>query len=309
MPHLYQIVGTGTAQRRLVSASVKRLSYEGYDSISRREGGDWRSLMTENQGLGIFGDKSVIIVEEAEKLGPLPENLAPLLEPEGAPVVVVLVCKSEVPAIIPKSLAGRCSRSKAEEPSPWSRERDDIVRLASRESGVTMSRDGLVLLKELFDDAGELAGEAEKLAVFCKANGRGEISKEDVEALCLSDGNKSMLKLLDGICCGRTAECLASLEALSRNAELLPVLSALHNRMRVSLYAAEFPKEKVMFAKAFGVRDYALRHAEKAASLYGSKKLLRFVMGLININANEKSGMGASWRDLNILVVDLMSGG
>jgi hypothetical protein len=77
--------------------------------------------------------------------------------------------------------------------------------------------------------------------------------------------------------------------------------------MRISLYAAEFPKEKAMFAKAFGARDYALRHAERAASLYGKEKLLRFVMGLIDINANEKSGMGASWRDLDILVVDLMS--
>jgi hypothetical protein len=117
-----------------------------------------------------------------------------------------------------------------------------------------------------------------------------------------------MLKLLDGICGGRTAECLASLEILSRNAELLPILGALHNRMRISLYAAEFPNERPMFARALGARDYALRHAERAVSLYGREKLLRFVMGLININANEKSGMGASWRDLYILVIDLMSG-
>jgi DNA polymerase-3 subunit delta len=308
MPHLHLITGTGTAQRRLLASALDALASKGYEAVSRREGGDWRALLTENRGGGLFDDKSVILVDEAEKLGLMPENLAPLLEGEDAAVVILLACKSETPAIIPKELALKCSRSKAEEPSPWSKDRDDIVRAAAQKHGVSVSRDSIALIKELFEDAGELASEAEKLALYRSISGRREISRQDVETYCLSDGGKSTLKLLDGICAGRTAQTLASLGVLMTNAELLPTLSALHNRVRLAFYFAAFPREREMIAKALGARDYASRQATQAASLYGKAELLEFIVGLIRINANEKSGMGASWRDLNILVINLMSG-
>jgi DNA polymerase-3 subunit delta len=308
MPHLHLITGSGTAQRRLVASELAALKTKGYELSARREGGEWRALLTENRGRGLFEDKSVVVIDEAEKLGAMPENLAPLLEDEDASVVILLVAKSETSAIIPKELIGRCSRSKAEEPSPWSKDRDNIVRDTARRHGVTVSRDGAALIKELFEDAGELAGEAEKLALFCAASGRGDISRSDVETFCLSDGGKSVLKLLDGLCGGNTVQSLANLEILSANAELLPVLSALHNRFRLALYFAAFPGDRGRFAKALGARDYASRLAEQAASLYGQERLMEFVVGLLRINSNEKSGMGASWRDLNILLIDLMSG-
>lgn len=265
-------------------------------------------LLTENMGRGLFEERSAIVIEDAEKLGPMPGNLAPLLEGKDASVVVLLVCKSETPAIVPKELLSKCSRSKAEEPSPWSKDRDETVRAASRLHGVSIGLDAVALLKELFEDSGELSGETEKVASFCAASGRKEITAAIVEALCLSDGGRSVLKLLDGICAGKVSEALASMGALSVNSELLPTLSALHNRARLALYSAAFPREKGAFAKALGARDYASRQAERAASLYGEAKLSEFVVGLIRINSNEKSGAGASWRDLSILVVELMSG-
>ncbi|MDR1944291.1 MAG: hypothetical protein LBQ19_05665 [Synergistaceae bacterium] len=307
MPHLHLIVGTGTAQRRLLSSALDTLKKKGYETDLRREGGEWRSLLTENRGGGLFGDRSVIVIDDAEKLGLMPENLAPLLESDGAAVEILLVLKSETPAIIPKDLLARCSRSKAEEPSPWSKERDEVIRSESRKFGVTISQEALSLLKELFEDSGELAGETAKLANFCAVSGNREISREDVEKLCLTDGGRNMLKLLDGICKGRALESLACLEGLSANSELLPIIGALHNRFRLALYASFFPRERDALARALGARDYAARMAGQAASLYGSVKLLDFVTGLIRINMNEKSGAGASWRDLNVLIIDLMS--
>ncbi|MDR3255270.1 MAG: hypothetical protein LBT31_06860 [Synergistaceae bacterium] len=308
MPHLHLIFGTGTAQRRLISSTLDALRSKGYETGSRREGGDWRPLLTENRGRGLFDERSAIVVEDAEKLGLMPENLATLLEGESAAVVILLVCRSETPAIVPKELLPRCSRSKAEEPSPWSKDRDEIVRATSRRCGATIGGDAIILLKELFEDSGELAGETEKLALYCVSSGRREITAEMIETLCLSDGGRSMLKLLDGICGGQVVEALASMETLSANAELLPILSALHNRVRLALYSAVFPREKAVFAKALGARDYAARQADRAASLYGEAKLVEFVTGLVRINSNEKSGRGASWRDLGLLVVELMSG-
>jgi DNA polymerase-3 subunit delta len=308
MPHLHLITGTGTAQRRLVAKEIAALSAKGYELASKREGGEWRSLLTENRGPGLFDERSVLVVEDAEKMGLMPENLAPLLEKEDASVVILLVAKSEVPAIVPKDLLAKCSRSKAEEPSPWSKDRDGIVADAARRHGVMIGRESTALIKELFEDAGELASEAEKAASFCAACGRREVSRGDIEALCLSDGGKSVLKLLDGVCSGQPAQSLSSLDALIRGGELLPTLSALHNRMRLAFYYSAFPQERKCFAKALGAKDYASRQADQAAAAYGKAKLRDFMTGLIRINANEKSGTGASWRDLHILVIELLSG-
>ena len=313
MPHLHLLIAAGTAQRRLVASELEKLTKKGYTLSSRQDGGEWGRLLTENSGGGLFSEKSVVVVEEAEKLGPLPEQLVPLLEAGDSSVIILAVCKSETPALVPKTHLGSCTVTKASEPSPWSRERDDIVNGAAKKHGVTVARDALMLLKELFEDCGELEGETEKLALFClhrkKTDPRAAsgITAADVESLCLSDGSRSLLKLLDGLCSGKYAECLVSLEYL-KEGELLPLVSALYNRFRLAFYAAAFPVERELFSKALGARDYAMRMADGAARLYGKVRLMNFLVGLMRINANEKSGMGASWHDLDILVTDLLSG-
>ena len=313
MPHLHLLIATGTAQRRLVASEIEKLTKKGYVLSSRQDGGEWGRLLTENRGGGLFSSRSIIVVEEAEKLGALPEQLVPLLEDAGASVIILIVCKSETPVIVPKAHIGRCTVSKAAELSPWSRERDDIVQRAAKKHGVTVDRDALLLLKELFDDTGELEGETEKLALSRSYKKKsdpkagGAITAADVEILCLSDGSRSLLKLLDGLCAGKYADCLVSLEYL-KEGELLPLVSALYNRFRLAFYVASFPEEKGFFLKALGARDYAARLAEGAAGLYGKERLMVFLVGLMKINANEKSGMGASWHDLDVLVTELLSG-
>jgi DNA polymerase-3 subunit delta len=307
VPHIHLLIATGTSQRRLLDSTVSTLSKNGYGDVRRQETTDWRSLLTENMGGGLFDDRCVVIVEEAEKLGPLPDGLASLLSPPDSSCVIILVCKSETSSPIPKAHLKACSVSKEAELSPWSRKRDDIIAGEAKKYGASIRRDAVMLLKELYEDSGELAGEAAKLGAFCALEGRREITKSDVESLCLSDGSRGMLKLLDGICDGRHADSLQALDSLARHSELLPLLSALHNRARLALYIASFPGETPAFARALGAGDYALRQAESAARIYGRAPLVKFVAGLIRINSNEKSGMGASWRDLIVLVIDLMS--
>lgn len=307
MPHIHILAAPGTAQRRLLDTTLASLAKKGYKDIRRREGGDWASLLTENRCAGLFDEKTAVVVEDTEKLGAFPAHLAPLMEPDGADSVILLLCKTENQTPIPKDLLPRCSLAKATEPSPWSKERDEMIRDAAKRKDVAVSYDAVILLKELFEDTGELVAETDKLAERCRSGTKKEISIQDVEAFCLSDGSKSLLKLLDGMCTRKHAECLKSMEALAQNADLLPLLSALHNRIRLALYSALYPTEKQAFAKALGARDYALRQAETAAKLYGAEKLQTFVTGLIRINSNEKSGLGASWRDLGILLIDLMS--
>jgi len=307
VPHVCLLIAGGSAQRRLIETTTAKLAAKGYEQISRREGGDWHALLTENRSAGLFASRSVIQVEGVDQLGSFPAKLAPFLEPDGASVVILLICKSESENPIPKDLQKQCSLIKAPaEPSPWSKERDAIITRAMKTHGVSVTHDAVSLLKDLFDDTGELASEADKLALYCQMTGKKEAARRDVEAFCLTDGSRGLLKLLDGFCSGSYAQCLENLELLREEGELLPLLSALHNRTRLALYACAFPAEKQRFAKALAAKDYAWRNAESAARLYGKEKLLAFTVSLIRINANEKSGQGSGWRDLFIELVTLM---
>lgn len=308
MPHLHILAAGGNAQRRLLDSTLANYATHGYEDIRKQEGGDWRSLLTENMSGGLFGEKSVTVVEDAEKLGAMPESLADLLEPAGDDVecVVLLLCKGES-SVIPKTVMPKCTISKATDPSPWSRDRDEAVVKSAAKYGVSVSRDAVSLMKELFEDIGELANESEKLAEYCAMTKRKNVDTALVDDFCLSDGSRNLLKLLDGLCNRRENETVQCLAALRSSGELLPLLSALHNRIRLAFYYAAHSNAKPLFTKALGAKDYAGRQAENAAKSYGKDALLRFVCGLIRINANEKSGRGAGWRDLDILIIELLS--
>ncbi|MDR1482303.1 MAG: hypothetical protein LBI74_06735 [Synergistaceae bacterium] len=309
MPHLHLLIASGTARKRLMDSTVSDLAKAGYGDLRRQDGGDWHSLMTDNMGAGLFDERGVIIVDDAAKLGPFPNGLAPLISPPppDSPNVIILMCDTETSALIPKAYIGRCTVSKAAELSPWSKERDSMITESAKRNGVSVRRDAITLLKELYEDSGEMASEAEKLSLFCGMSGRGEITVSDVQSLCMSDGSRSTLKLLDGICRGSRTDVLRALDTLSRSSELLPLLSALHNRIRIAFYMAAFPNEGGAFVRALGVKDYATKMAGTAARIYGKDNLMNFVTGLIKINYNEKSGLGASWRDLSLLAINLLS--
>jgi DNA polymerase-3 subunit delta len=307
MPHLHVISGPGAAIRRLLADVTDKLASRGYTETRREEACEWGSLLSENRGRGLWDDRSVVIVEDAEKLGPMPKQLASMLEGPDADTHILLVCKSEGPSLISKEHAGLCTFAKASTPPPWSRERDGIILSEAKKQGARVAPDALSLLKELFEDTGELAAETSKVAGVCLLRKRSEISAADVEELCLSDGNRNLLKLLDGLCAKSETESLAILDDMGGRSELLPLLSALHNRFRLAMYFALFPRERAGITRAFGTKDYASRQADSAVRKYGAEKLKNFVAGIIRITSNERIGQGASWRDLSLLVIDLLN--
>ncbi|MCL2684290.1 MAG: hypothetical protein FWE55_03505 [Synergistaceae bacterium] len=307
MPHLHIISGTGAAVRRLLGEEKAKLENDGYEDVGSTEAGDWVTLLSENSGRGLWSDKSAVIVEEAERLGPLPGRLAPMLEGPGADNVILLVCKPDV-SVVPKECAGCCTFSRVSSPPPWSKERDEIIYSEAKKFGVGISRRSVSMLKEMFEDIGELAAETGMIARVCSLRKTGEITAAHVEELCLSDGSRNMLKLLDGLCAGNCGDCMASLEDLSRRSEFQPLIAALHNRFRLAMYLAMFRGERAGVVRALGARDYAVRNAETAAKTYGAERLKKFVTGLVRITASDRAGRGADWRDLSLLVIELLSG-
>lgn len=304
MPELHLITASGTAQRRVLEETADRLCKEGYVLSGRQEGGDWVSLLSGNMSGGLFSDKRLVIVESATLLGPLPENLTAMVE-SGSQVVLLLVYDSEPGKLIPKEVLKKCRLIKAQEFPRWPRERQAWVSNMARGLGLAIDNAAVALLVELLDDPEEIRSQLKSLSLLKRG---APIKKNDVEELCLDDGSGNLLKLLDSLCTGDAVTAIRSLRAISLHGELFPLLSALHNRMRLALYAAQYQREGAAFAKALGARDYAWRQANVAARRCGAPALTAFVVGLIKINIEEKSGRGAGWLGLELLLLELLSG-
>lgn len=306
MPDLRLVVASGTAQRRVLENTSGELEKHGYVLSGRQEGGDWVSLLSENMSGGLFEENRFIVIESAALLGPMPESLAPMVVP-GASVVILLVYDADPGKLIPAPVLKKCAVIRAEPFPRWPNERQRWVSDLARKMNLQISRDAVSLIVELLEDPEEIRSQLVSLSLLQKD---APITKNDVQTLCLDDGNGNLLKLLDALCDGDGVAAVKTLRAMSGAAatgDLFPLMTALHNRMRLALYAAEYPRDGAKFAQALSARDYAWRRAVGAARRYGVSALLSFVVGLVMLNVEEKSGRGAGWRSLELLVLDLLS--
>ncbi|MDO5114486.1 MAG: hypothetical protein Q4D58_00175 [Synergistaceae bacterium] len=306
MPQLLLIAASGTAQRRLLEETAAELEKKGYTAAGRQEGGDWNSLLSDNMTGGLFDDKRFIIIESAPLLGQLPEKLSFMVDPS-SDVALILVYesdpKSQPAKFIPKETLAKCRMLKAAEFPRWPRERQQWVSSLARELGVKVNPGGVSMIVELLDDPEEIRAQLKSLALFKRG---GEVSAADVEQLCLDDGSRNLLRLLDGLCDGDAVSVLRSFRAISRSGELIPTLTPIHNRMRLAWYSG-LGKDGLFFAQALGAKDYAWRKAKEADRRYGHAALTDFISALLRISIEERSGMGAGWNGLETAIAALLS--
>jgi DNA polymerase III delta subunit len=305
MPELRLIVASGTGQRRLLEETANNLQKKGYVMSARQEGGEWQPLLSDNMSGGLFDEDRLIVVDSAELMGAMPENLSTLVEAESS-VVILLVYSADPSRLFPKEVYKKCKILKPAEFPRWPRERQMWVEDIARKTGINISRDAVAMIVELIDDPEEIRGQLTALHVL---KGKNVINIEDVETLCLDDGSKNLLRVLDGMCRGDAPTVMKSLMAMSRDAkegDIIKLISAIHNRMRLAWYAAMYPKQGALFAKSLGARDYAWKMAVQAARRYGPVPVGRFVLGIIKMNIDEKSGTSAGWNNLETLVMQLM---
>lgn len=305
MPQLLLIAASGTAQRRLLEETSAALKKDGYTAAGKQEGGEWRSLLSDNMTGGLFDEKRFIVVESAGALGPFPENLASLVEPS-SDAALLLVYESDArmqPArFIPKEILSKCRVIKAAEFPRWPRERGLWTARLAKEMDVPISPRGIAMLVELTEDPEEIRAQLKSLKLLKK----NPIEAEDVKSICLDDGSRDLLRLLDGLCDGDVAGAIKSLRAISSSGDLIPSITPVYNRMRLAWYAS-LGNEGSAVARAIGAKDYAWRMANQAARRYGREALTDFTASLIRISMEERSGRGAGWSALETAVITLLS--
>lgn len=302
MPSLHLIVASGTAQRRVLEETIEAFKKKGYVLSGRQEGGEWVPLISENMSGGLFNENRLVVVDSAELLGSMPENLSGMVVPDAA-VVILLVYDAEPTKLIPKEIFKKCAVVRAKEFPRWPRERRTWVANTAKEMGLIVDRDAVDLIVELLGDPEEIRAQLISLSIYRK---NIPVKASDVEDICLDDGSGALFKLLDALCNGDAAAAIKNLRIISGRGELFPLITALHNRLRLALYAAEYQRDGMRFARALGARDYAWRQAGNAARRYGAEALADFVVGLITLNMEEKSGRGSGWFRLELLILNLL---
>lgn len=302
MPSLLLISATGTAQRRLMEETVADFEKKGYVVSGRQEGGEWIPLLSDNLSGGLFDENRIVIVDSASLLGPFPESLDPMVEAD-SPVIILLVFDSEPSKIFPAETLKKCRILKAPPFPRWPRERMIWLLNMAEELKIKIDRKAAALIIELTEDPEEIRRQLSSLSLLKKGE---TVNVSDVENMCLDDGTRNLLKLLDGLCCGDHIKTLKSLNAISKNGNLIPLVSAIHNRMRLAWYASMNPRDGALFAQSLGAKNYAWNMAGNAVRRYSTPAISKFVLGLIKINIDEKSGTGSGWTSLETLVIELM---
>ncbi|MGD9666733.1 MAG: DNA polymerase III subunit delta [Synergistaceae bacterium] len=302
MPSLLLISASGTAQRRLLEETVADFEKKGYVISGKQEGGEWGPLLSDNLSGGLFDENRIVIVDSASILGPFPENLDPMVDAD-SPVVLLLVYDSDPAKVFPPQTLQKCRIIKAPPFPRWPRERMMWTIDLAGEMKIKIDREAAALIIELTEDPEEIRRQLSSLSLLKKG---GTLNTSDIENMCLDDGTRNLLKLLDGLCSGDHIKTLKSLHAISKNGDLIPLVSAMHNRMRLAWYSSMHPHKGSLFAESLGAKNYAWSMAGNAARKYSAGSISKFVLGLIKINIDEKSGTGSGWAGLETLVIELM---
>jgi len=304
VPHLIVAGAAGTTQRRLVSETVSKEREKGYPLAARKEGGEWKDLLSAENCGGLFDSRRLVLVEEAQQLGKFPAGLESLLENPSSATHILLVYEEDPKAVFPKEIHPRITWLKGEDVPRFGMARRRWAEKRALEKGVRLSADALNLLLESVEDPEELVSELAKLATVADSR---PIEAEEVRSLCFDEGEKALLSLLDGLCEADRRKVTAALPHVKRR-DLIPVLAALHNRFRLAFYRSAFktPRFQKTVGEALKARPYQERQAAEAARHHSREGMALFLKRLCGINMGEKTGNRNGWMELELAILDLL---
>lgn len=305
MARLLAVDARGPSQRRLLEETTRLFENDGFVCAGRIEGASWVDLLADSRSGGLFEERRLVIVEAAETMGALPEELLPLVEAAVESLTVCVLLYNEDPSrFFPKAFFRKLDVRKAEKIPHWTDGRVAWMRKQTSRSGGRWHPEALQLLAEWIEDPEELRSEMSKLE---SASGDRAVTEELVRRLCLDEGGKLLLRLLDGICRGRREEVLSSLAGMREHEEPLRVISALHRRMRFSMYSARYGREKNdELQRALGAKPYQVKQAGSAVSRYSPEGLSRFVQDMIRASYVAKTASVDIWNHIELAVFRLL---
>lgn len=298
MPHLVA-VQLGSSGRGVIADVLDKLRSAGRELAGRFEGLiGWEELFAAATTHGLFGEHLLYVVDDADKLGPFPEKFEGWLEGKEASNVIVLVYGGKCSAF-PKKLMGKISLVQGKDFPRGQRDRIKAIEELAADKGLKLTREAALLLEEWVEDFEELKGEIEKFAL----SGNSIVTADLVRELSKDEGARALYRLLDGMCTKDGRSVMLALRQLQDRMELLAVISALYNRLRLAAFLSSFGDKTL---DALNAKFYQGKMAREATRHYSKSELWKCVAALGLLSAAEKMGLGRGWLGLELVLFELI---
>ena len=310
MPHIIAIENS-ESQRRQLSEKLKELAKKNWPLNARYEAqnfGTWNKLFETAVTPGLFVQREVIVIENAETLGEFPETLVNLIEDNEADCILVLIFNSDTKNL--KVIKDSIEVIKPEaQISPW--ERPKWLIALAKEQKFNLAYDAAQLLADSIESQEELRAEINKLALYSEgwspADGC-DIKLSDVQNLSFDEGGSSLLMFLDGVCANNPFDVSRALKYLRNEDSVLPTLTAIANRLRPALMLSCFNKKfSDDVLKTLGTKNYAAKKAQLALKNFGADRIKTFMAKAARLSFLEKTGKAEAWQGFELIIWELMA--
>ena len=301
MPHIIAI-DNSESQRRQLSETLNSLKKKGWPLTAKYEAqtfGTWQLLFENAITPGLFAQREVIVIEDAETLGEFPAKLSSLIEDDKADCIMILVFSTDTKTLKPIKDKIRIIKPEAQIP-PWKR-KDWLITLAKSE-GFKLAPDASQLLADTIESQEELRSEIHKLALYSQGH---DINLADIESLSFDEGGRAQIIFLDGVCDNKPLDVMRSLKYLRDN-PLIITLTAITNRLRPALMISCFRNSDEAL-KTTGARDYAIRKARAALKNFGENAIKKFMAEAIRLSFLEKTNRSEGWQGFELILWELMT--
>lgn len=307
MPSLFLICAKEPAKSRLLEEALRGLSEEGFAVAARSEQADWWELFSTATTGGLFEEKNIYVVDSPEAMGPLPSPLALQVEKkELASTAILLLYEGNVEKYIPRDVIKLATIKKPDKVPHWTSGRIEWIKGLIKKTGVKWEAGAISLLEEWIEDPEEIKSEIDKLTTLASD---GLVTENLVKNLCVDEGSKAFLNLLDGLCEGKAELVVRSLARIKKESDVLPVVSGLHRRMRLAMYLADYKdkgEKKEDILSAFGAKPYQAKKALLASRIYSTKALRRFVSEMIKASCMNKRLSAGAWEVVEMALLALL---
>lgn len=299
MPHLVIVSAAESSQRRLLSEAVSECRSQGYEVREGQSWDSWSELMSDSMATGLFSSKVARILEDPTSLGSFPSASIDVLEGPDSDVRLILVYRGNHKKFLGKEVVAKSSLMEAEVVPFWPSKRVSWLIGKARSSGIDLSHEGASTMVEWLDDGEELLS---VLATLGEVADGATVDLGLVKEMVLNQQGRGMLTLLDGFCSRRAGLCIQGLRELEDAGELIPVLAALHKRIRFAFYLKKYGKDGG-FERALGMTQYQARQAWEGAGLYDLAELAALMAEVIGLSMAERTGAGEGWIGLERLLL------
>jgi len=292
--------------RRILCEKISSLEADGFELIKSQDGGTWQDLFSMTMTSGLFASRGYVRVESAELLGVFPDKLITMVEAvDTASTLFILVYSNDHKKYFPKELSDRIKVIIPPKVPKWRDKRYEWLKAEALDNGISINRDAAILLIDILEEPEEVLSELSKLSDA----GNGPITIQMVKELTLDEGKNALLQLMDGICTASPENVIHGFEVLKRKSDVIPVISALYNRIRIAAllhgfrtYDSGKVRQKLHF------RNYQFKMSMELFKHYEVEKILWFTAELIKLDYMEKTNSFIGWTGIESCILEFMAG-